>query len=281
MTHTIEFKPWAKIQPWNKVEMTITQKLNGTNGQIVVTETGLLIGSRTRYLGPTSDNFGFWAWCMHREKELLKTLPVGTYYGEFCGPGIQNGEGLTEKTFILFNPPEGVVLPEGLRAVPVLFKGHPTKHTIDEVTEDLKRHGSYLVPGFMNVEGIVIRMGSLFKLVFTNEETAWQRPNTEYKAEQNKEVNKVHEKVRPMLQPIRMSKVLSRDSRLLEGYPRSMSTIVSEYMKDLAAETGKSIQSMHIDTTIPAAKVEKLFYGWVCQLAKAEVKKDYPQYYHK
>lgn len=100
----VEFKTWPKIPRLQKVNMTITEKIDGTNSCVIV-ENGEVVGcqSRNRLISPDNDNFGFAAW-VEENKDTLKTLGDGYHYGEWAGPGIQkNPHLLSEKKFFLFN----------------------------------------------------------------------------------------------------------------------------------------------------------------------------------
>lgn len=238
----LDFKKWPKIEQLVKCQLVITQKINGTNGQIEVMDSGALrIGSRTRYLGPGSDNFNFWSWCMDRKEKIAQSLGIGRHYGEFCGPGIQSGEGLTERTFVLFDHHRhtGKELPEGFRCVPVLFDGvvKDIGWAINDSLARLKLHGSQLVPGFMHPEGIMAQIGGArYKHVFEPEETAWERPDAEYRANKDRQRNALYESLKHLLQPIRLGKILSMDSQLITDYPKTIPEIVNRYTADLLAE---------------------------------------------
>lgn len=149
-----EFKPWPKIPRANK-PLVITEKIDGTNAVICITEDGdLFAGSRTRWLVGSDDNFGFRAWC---EKNLaeLGTLGPGYHYGEWYGLGIQRGYGLNEKRFALFNTARWAdgrcPRPACCGVVPILPYETPVG-----ALEALRRNGSVAVPGFMKPEGIVV-----------------------------------------------------------------------------------------------------------------------------
>ena len=93
---------------------------------------------------------------------------------------------------------------------------------------DLKLHGSLLVPGFMRPEGVVIMLdGKRYKKVFDKEETAWDKSD---------KVKKDEVDYNYLCQPVRLEKLLSRDSRYLDNYPETLSTIVNEYLNDLVDE---------------------------------------------
>lgn len=104
---TPEFKKFPKISRFDDLQVTITQKINGTNAQIYIYEaemgTHIAAGSRNRWLDPHADNFGFCSFVTAHELEIVRLLGPGRHYGEWAGPGINSGEGLSEKGFYLFN----------------------------------------------------------------------------------------------------------------------------------------------------------------------------------
>jgi hypothetical protein len=183
-------------------DCVFTQKLNGTNAQIKIVHAsqieneGLIdvsstavssddqfemyAGSRKKWISPgkQTDNFGFAGWCLGHSQELFEILGEGTHFGEWCGPGIQNGEGLTEKKLFLFNTHRwsDAVLPEWLGVVPTLGTG-PIENW-SRFADQLSDNGSYVVPGFMNVEGIVIyhtQSGAGFKYTYEGDDShKWQ-----------------------------------------------------------------------------------------------------------
>lgn len=97
-----DFKPFPKIARLSR-EAIITEKLDGTNAQVFIGEDGeMLFGSRSRWITPEDDNFGFARWATGNREDLLKLGP-GQHFGEWWGAGIQRRYGLTEKRFSLFN----------------------------------------------------------------------------------------------------------------------------------------------------------------------------------
>lgn len=100
------FEDFPKIARLSRM-MTITEKIDGTNAQIYITpgspeepgiiatmrddsETDLIMfaGSRTRWITPEADNYGFAAWAKAHAEELFK-LGAGRHFGEWWGSGIQ------------------------------------------------------------------------------------------------------------------------------------------------------------------------------------------------
>lgn len=167
------FKDFKKIPRLSR-ECVITEKIDGTNGVIYIENNVLWVGSRSRWLSETSDNFGFYKWAMENREELLK-LGLGYHYGEWWGVGIQRNYGLKEKRFSLFNVSKWddfEIRPKCCEIVPILYTGLFKTDVIDTVLEDLKL-GSVAVPGFMNPEGIVIfhkPSGYLFKKTLEKDE---------------------------------------------------------------------------------------------------------------
>ncbi len=150
-----EFLKFPSITRLNR-EMIVTEKIDGTNAQIVITEDGQLkAGSRTRYITPQDDNFGFAKWCEQNKEELLK-LGVGRWYGEWWGLGIQRGYDLFERRFSLFHTNGIKELPKCCSVVPILKQCDFDTTEIDFVLKILKEEGSRAAPGFMKPEGIVI-----------------------------------------------------------------------------------------------------------------------------
>jgi len=178
MPTNIEFQEFPKMARLSR-DIIITEKIDGTNAQLLITDDGdIITGSRTTWITPQDDNAGFARWVEGNKDELLK-LGAGRHFGEWWGSGIRRGYGLPkgEKRLSLFNvgrwalygtEPKRIltadpriekyqdVLPEGLSLVPELYRGVFDTEKINEVLEDLKTKGSYASPGFMKPEGIVV-----------------------------------------------------------------------------------------------------------------------------
>lgn len=157
------FQTFGKIPRLSR-EMVITEKIDGTNAQILITVDGkIYAGSRSRWLVEDGvlkcDNFGFGAWVLQNEEELISGLGIGRHYGEWWGCGIQRGYGLKGKRFSLFNSTRWeneFVRPKICSVVPVLYRGAFDTVVIDKTLEYLKETGSIASPGFMRPEGIVV-----------------------------------------------------------------------------------------------------------------------------
>lgn len=127
----IEFTAWPKT-PRLYRDMTITEKIDGTNGAVVITRylgnedptdhlaelnavamvkhdnQVFLVSaqSRKRMLTHGNDNFGFGQWVKENAFGLVVNLGEGTHYGEWWGSGIQRRydlSGPSNKRFSLFN----------------------------------------------------------------------------------------------------------------------------------------------------------------------------------
>lgn len=170
----IEFKPFNKIYRYSR-EVVITEKLDGTNASVVITEDGqFLTGSRNRWITPEDDNYGFSRWANANKEELLK-LGVGQHFGEWYGQGIQHSYGgAKEKRFALFNTSRWEnERPACCDVVPVLYKGMFTQEAVDNSMLFLRENGSQMVKGFMRPEGIIIyhtQSGYYFKKTLLKDE---------------------------------------------------------------------------------------------------------------
>lgn len=265
----IEFKPFPKIERIGNLKMTITQKIHGTNAQVYIEKIdrycsckfpfstngkycvkcrgnersvyihiedagyyGVYAASRTRWLTPEDDNYGFAKWVQENSLTLIELLGEGRHYGEWAGPGINSGEGLAQKTFIPFDYwkyPKDRPLPEDIKPVPVLYCGKIDFGHIEAVMNDLKNNGSKLTPGYMTPEGIVIDInGQKFKKTFEQEDVAWIR--------KKERVVREHVDYSFLCQPLRLEKLLSRDEKYLREYPKSLPDIAKAYIQDLEDE---------------------------------------------
>lgn len=153
-----EFVPFTKIPRLTR-ECVITEKLDGTNASVTITpEMEVIAGSRTRFVTPTDDNYGFAKWVEAHKMDLL-ALGIGTHFGEWYGQGINRNYGLTEKRFALFNVARWAaseVRPACCEVVPTLYTGPFMTDRVERLVEQLQENGSVAVPGFMNPEGVVV-----------------------------------------------------------------------------------------------------------------------------
>lgn len=173
----LEFKEFPKIARLNR-EVIVTEKIDGTNAAVIVTEDGQIgAQSRSRIITVNDDNFGFARWVLANHEELLKLGP-GYHFGEWWGSGIQRGYGLTEKRFSLFNVSrwsDPAVRPACCHVVPEIMRGEP-KDSFDVARFALirlKNEGSLAAPGFMKPEGIVafhVQGNLMFKATIEKDE---------------------------------------------------------------------------------------------------------------
>ena len=158
---TEAYVPFPKVPRLNR-EIIVTEKIDGTNAQVFIAEDGetILAGSRTRWITPEADNFGFAAWVRDNRDELLKLGP-GRHFGEWWGSGIQRGYGLSkgEKRFSLFNVARWAddgVRPACCHAVPTLYRGPFSQQAVDDAIQGLRDNGSLAAIGFAKPEGIIV-----------------------------------------------------------------------------------------------------------------------------
>ena len=152
----MDFQEFGKIPRLSR-KCIITEKIDGTNAQILITEDNeVFVGSRKRWITPENDHFGFAKWVYDNIDEIL-TLGPGQHFGEWWGQGIQRRYGLDEKRFSLFNTSRWrEERPSCCHVVPVLYFGSFETEKIDNVLSVLKRTGSIAEPGFMDPEGIMV-----------------------------------------------------------------------------------------------------------------------------
>ena len=172
-----EFVQFEKMTRLKAETVLITEKIDGTNAQIYITEDGqFFTGSRQRWITPESDNYGFSKWAFSNKDELMKLGP-GRHFGEWWGNGIQRGYNLKpgEKRFSLFNVSrwQGAEdKPECCYVVPLLAVRQFDVKLIEEVMEELRINGSSASPGFLDPEGVVVYLTKsrrLFKMPFKEE----------------------------------------------------------------------------------------------------------------
>jgi hypothetical protein len=193
-----EFQPWPKIARLNR-DIIITEKIDGTNAAIGITEDGEVYAqSRTRLITPEDDNFGFAAWVARNAEGLLLELGPGLHFGEWWGRGIQRNYGLNHKRFSLFNVTRfgpqlhrpdlgyhGFVFEDDsvLDIVPVLYEGpmyasredmlRDGLSPVHDAIERLRYGGSFAARGFMKPEGIVVyhtAARTMFKVTLEGDE---------------------------------------------------------------------------------------------------------------
>jgi hypothetical protein len=173
MTEENAFEPFAKIARFNR-EIVITEKLDGTNAQVLVGEDGSLrFGSRTRWITPEDDNYGFARWAAEHADELRELGP-GRHFGEWWGSGVQRNYSQPVKRFSLFNTARwGETRPACCEVVPTLYQGPFSYSEIRASLNRLESGGSVAAPGFMKPEGVIIwhtAARQLFKITLEKDE---------------------------------------------------------------------------------------------------------------
>ena len=201
MSEPITFEAFPKIPRYRR-EVAITEKIDGTNAAIRIRamsdlpETGsplpiavysyvdvhgtdlgmhgIWAQSRSQFITPEKDNYGFAGWVRRNAEELIKLGP-GTHFGEWWGNGIQRGYGLKEKRFSLFNvarwQPGQQTPPACCHVVPLLT--YCTPDHIQDVLDMLIAHGSVAAPGYMKPEGVIIfhtQSRQLYKILLENDD---------------------------------------------------------------------------------------------------------------
>lgn len=183
----MDFQPFPKIARIFKHDIVITEKLDGTNAQVSIEQTGSIpviksesvcyiqndigsfeirAGSRNKWIHPKQDNYGFANWVWSNAEELVRLGP-GNHFGEWWGNGIQRNYSQTKKNFSLFNVSKwSEDRPKCCDVVPVLYKGVFHTEIVKKCLRDLEKTGSVASPGFMKPEGIIIfheASGHLYK----------------------------------------------------------------------------------------------------------------------
>jgi hypothetical protein len=182
---TTDFQAFPKIPRLYK-DIVITEKLDGTNAQILITRESIetipiavqhggegvnlqvYVGSRNRWIRPGDDNFGFALWVAENVVELVAILGEGRHFGEWWGNGIQRGYGLPkgERRLSLFNVSVWDWLenaearaarnvPAALHVVPTLYRGPFDGNAVVREAISLQVTGSRASP-FMDPEGLMV-----------------------------------------------------------------------------------------------------------------------------
>lgn len=208
----MQFEKWPGIPRLSKEKMIITEKLDGTNACIVMqpaphgvgdqelTDSGIVLGmpnenapfgvelvefaaqSRSRFITPKDDNYGFAKWAYQNAEKLYAILGYGKHYGEWWGSGIQRNYGLPEKRFSLFNAPRwneqisylfATTPVAELRTVPMLYNG-PADWSQVELWREKLAQGSVAAPNFKGkAEGMVVYLRELnasYKVLIENDD---------------------------------------------------------------------------------------------------------------
>lgn len=172
----MDFVPFPKL-PRLARKCLISEKIDGSNAQVFIEDVGLAdtlrvfprpciavsgtlaiyAGSRTRWVTPEADNFGFAQWVYEHADELADGLGPGRHFGEWWGKGIQRNYGIDERRFSLFNAERWQsARPACVSCVPVLYRGPFSTEAVEVALAALEISGSRAAPGFMKPEGIVV-----------------------------------------------------------------------------------------------------------------------------
>jgi hypothetical protein len=167
------FQAFPKIPRLNR-EVVVTEKIDGTNACVYIPddESGVYAQSRSRFIVPGDDNYGFAAWVAEHSAELAQLGP-GHHFGEWWGRGINRGYGLTERRFSLFNVHRwGETRPACCDVVPVLARGD-LQSAVSLADLHLRIKGSVAAPGYMNPEGYIVfhtAAQAMFKVTLVGDE---------------------------------------------------------------------------------------------------------------
>lgn len=272
MSEEIEnpFVSFNKIESMGRAFMVITEKIHGTNAQIYIypNEEGVLqlkAGSRNRWLMPDEDNYGFASFVYENKEDIIEKLGEGRHFGEWAGNGINSGYDLPEKRLYLFNWKrfsDSYEFPNRIDRIPFLYSGAVDMGKIQEVMEELKTNGSLISPGYMKPEGVVVEMcGRFFKKTFSDEEVKWS-------GNDKVRISRETIDISYLLQPLRLEKLLSKDSKYREDYPSSLSMICKAYIQDLNEED----QFKGTEEEITEAKriLPKVVFGFIKEIINAQ-----------
>lgn len=194
METSVDFQKFPKIARLNR-DIIITEKIDGTNAQILIEHVDLvppdtnedllmrvddfvlIAGSRRRWLTPTKDHFGFREWVNENKEELVQLGP-GRHFGEWWGQGIQRKYGMHKKVFSLFNTHRWLYdRPACCDVVPVLYEGPFDQQAIRDTVLKLSQDGSSAARKYHDLstkaEGVVVfhkHANQLFKVTIENDE---------------------------------------------------------------------------------------------------------------
>jgi hypothetical protein len=175
MTDFVGFKKITRLSR----EMIVSEKIDGTNGQIFIGEDGeFLVGKRSGWITPDNDNYGFAAWAYDNRNKLITGLGPGRHYGEWWGHGINRGYGLPkgDRRFSLFNVNRwysAINRPACCYVVPIINVSQFDMMTVRHCLDYLVTNGSLAAPGYMKPEGVVVMhkpSGYLFKKTIEKDE---------------------------------------------------------------------------------------------------------------
>lgn len=174
----MDFEGFPKIPRLNR-EVVITEKIDGTNACVVISDDGkeIMAQSRSRVITPGNDNFGFAGWVQQHEDFLRELLSPGRHFGEWWGAGIQRRYDQSRKWFSLFNVARWKDLRDfdkaqdiGLSVVPII--PGDTLELVPQAVSFLRAVGSVAAPGFSDPEGVIVyhtAARTMFKVTCDND----------------------------------------------------------------------------------------------------------------
>jgi len=172
------FLEFPKIPRLNR-EVVVSEKLDGTNASVYITEAGTIhAASKSKWIDEADDNHGFAKWVAEHAQELMALGP-GYHRGEWHGSGInKNRNRLPDKRWALFNttrwttdtPP-----PACCSVVPILYRGPFDTTILNGLLSTMREQGSRAYPGTPG-EGIIIfhTASTQFWKATTERDTEWK-----------------------------------------------------------------------------------------------------------
>lgn len=190
------FKPWPKIPRLSNEVFHITEKIDGTNGCIIISSEysdiaplhfdfinhngfGIWAQNKNRLITPDDDNYGFAKWVQDNASILMRELGPGYHYGEWWGKGISRGYGLEERRFSLFNTTKRCSICYNVPSLISVSCGVYLDGHISNSLVELEEAGSLAAPGYMYPEGVVIyteKAKCSWKVIIENNEKECQMP---------------------------------------------------------------------------------------------------------
>lgn len=150
----MEFIKWPKIPRFENEIFYISEKIDGTNACIVIENGVISAQSRTQFITPEKDNYGFATWVCNNKEQLINDLGEGHHFGEWWGKGIQRGYNLEEKRFSLFNPTKKSSICSNVPIIATCSFEHIFM-TIESTVKMLQEQGSFAAKGYMKPEGVI------------------------------------------------------------------------------------------------------------------------------
>lgn len=157
-------------------DICITEKIDGSNALIGISEDEFKVGTRNGWLDGSRDHHNLYQWAMENRDSLIADLGPGLHRGEWCGKKVNRAYGLDHNKFALFNVKKWAdadFQTENLTVVPTLYTGVFSEHAIQVCIDQLNNFGSRFAYGFDRPEGIVVyhtQADMYFKVMCENDQ---------------------------------------------------------------------------------------------------------------